>query len=385
MSSKIEIRGFKCFRHACFDLNRITVLCGSNGSGKSSVIQSVLLMRLAIENALPVKENQYYYNDSVIVRVPLNGAYELSLGVVDDIVNSAQLELRIGDYLFQIDNSKNADMQDVLPLQLRKDPDIHADCIGMKAFYYLHAERLGPRYISDCRSGAFLNCGCKGENTAYVFATYETGFFKVDKRRRHPGTPTDNFRMQVDAWLDYICPGITLMVESAGKLNSQIRLRNKNLNNVNSAATNIGFGISYLLPVLITGLIAEEGTMFIVENPEAHLHPQAQSRLGYFLGFVAGSGVRVIVETHSEHVINGIRRVCLTPSCALNTPDVNIYFFDAGEFGTKSTADDQPENEATSKLITIEPNGDLSSFPVNFFDQTRQDLLEIIKLSRENG
>ena len=70
----------------------------------------------------------------------------------------------------------------------------------------------------------------------------------------------------------------------------------------------MGFGVTYSLPIILSGLIAKEKGLLIVENPEAHLHPAGQSRMGVFLAWLAGKGVQVLVETHSDHIINGIRR-----------------------------------------------------------------------------
>jgi predicted ATPase len=134
-------------------------------------------------------------------------------------------------------------------------------------------------------------------------------------------------------------------------------------------ATNIGFGISYSLPIIVTGLVAKKDSLFIVENPEAHLHPKGQSNIGYFLGKVAEAGVKIIIETHSEHVVNGLRRAILESS-SLKATDANIYFFN----GFDSNQDPKIE------LIGIDDDGSLSKFPKDFFDQVNQDLSEIIKL-----
>lgn len=60
----------------------------------------------------------------------------------------------------------------------------------------------------------------------------------------------------------------------------------------------MGFGLSYALPIVVGGLVAAKDGLLIVENPEAHLHPQGQSNMGQFLAWLAGKGVQVIVETH---------------------------------------------------------------------------------------
>ena len=89
--------------------------------------------------------------------------------------------------------------------------------------------------------------------------------------------------------------------------------------------------------------------------------------MGYFLGMMAAAGLRVVVETHSEHIVNGIRRAAII-SGRLKPEEVNIYFF---------------KGKSESELITVDEYGNLSDFPVDFFDQSRQDMLEIINKTHE--
>ncbi|MGH3693299.1 MAG: AAA family ATPase [Pseudonocardiaceae bacterium] len=93
-----------------------------------------------------------------------------------------------------------------------------------------------------------------------------------------------------------------------------------------NSAGNIGFGFSYALPVIIAGLLAPGGGLLLVENPEAHLHPAGQSRLGRFLARIAGSGVQVVLETHSDHILNGVR-LAVADERTINAHDVIVHFF----------------------------------------------------------
>ena len=84
--------------------------------------------------------------------------------------------------------------------------------------------------------------------------------------------------------------------------------------------TNMGFGVSYALPVITAGLLAPAGSLLVVENPEAHLHPAGQSRVGRFLAHLAASGVQVVAETHSDHVLNGVRLAAVEATRARKCP-----------------------------------------------------------------
>lgn len=373
MISRFKINGFKCFNEDIFELNDITILCGNNGAGKSSVIQALLLIRQAVENNSFIQEEHYnleHWNNS---RVFLNENFELALGITDEIYNEKatnNIEITLDSHFFKIPLPEENNTSDSVVIQHELLAEDLSHFLSYKEFYYLNAERIGPRYNSDTHYSNFIHCGHKGELTAQAYL--RKGFYKVQKEKIYNQTQKDNFQIQVDEWLSYICSGTaTVKVEPTSQLSSQIRLRNSKTGHT-ATATNIGFGISYLLPIIINGLIAEEGRVFIVENPEAHLHPKAQSNLGFFLGQLSTAGVKIIIETHSEHIINGIRRACLSENIQLNHEVVNIYFFK----GFKE------DFSVDYHLIKILKNGDLSDFPVDFFDQTRQDLFEILKLSQ---
>ena len=134
--------------------------------------------------------------------------------------------------------------------------------------------------------------------------------------------------------------------------------------------TNIGFGYSYCYPLLLAGLVAKQGDVVIFENPEAHLHAKAQSIFGQFIGVLASQGVQVFVETHSEHVINGIR-IALLSGLNIHTDAAKIIYF----------CQRNDDDGVIYKSIDIEPNGDMTDFPADFLDQQRYDLLRIIQLA----
>jgi predicted ATPase len=130
--------------------------------------------------------------------------------------------------------------------------------------------------------------------------------------------------------------------------------------------TNTGFGLSFVLGIIVAGLAAQPNTILIVENPEAHLHPRAQSNLGEFLGRVSAGGTQVFVETHSEHVVNGIRRMIKQ---TILTPEIGRFFF----FSKASNA-----FEPSVLPISVTPSGDFSAWPEGFFDQLDNDLSVIL-------
>jgi len=137
---------------------------------------------------------------------------------------------------------------------------------------------------------------------------------------------------------------------------------------------NFGFGISYVLPIIATGLMAPSNTMMIIENPEAHLHPCGQSRIGQFLAKVASDNIQVVIETHSEHVINGIRLACLREKIASENVCINYFSINS---------DSKPPHEV--KRISLNERMDIVEWPNGFFDQEGLDLQELRHLRSEYG
>lgn len=376
-----QIKGFKCFTDKTFNLKNITLLTGSNGTGKSSFIQALLLIRSAIEkNCLDRSKNDYtnlMYNN---IPIALNGPFELNLGSIYDIFNddedsSNKIAITIGEEEFSIEYSEDSNIDDVVSIKLEGQRPIENTPFWRKQeFYYLNTERLGPRLGIDSIHTDFNHCYFRGENTAKILCKYGIEI-KVTDERYTERSKSPNLQQQVDAWLSEICPGtVGVKAEPQGPNRYQISMTTS-VGRTNRLATNIGFGISYALPIIVNGLIAKKDSVFIVENPEAHLHPKGQSNMGFFLGMVAASGVRLIIETHSEHIVNGIRRASLQ-----NTPllpeNIGIYFF--------SDRISKENNE--TKEILINTKGDLEDFPKDFFDQVSQDMAKLFKLKMtKNG
>jgi predicted ATPase len=136
-------------------------------------------------------------------------------------------------------------------------------------------------------------------------------------------------------------------------------------------STNMGFGVSYALPIIVQGLLTAKGGILIVENPEAHLHPAGQSAMGRFLALCAADGVQVIVETHSDHVLNGICLAALEDKHPLRREDVLIHSFL-----------NEPQAGKQVLAIEIDKKGGFTQNPPGFFDQSAKDLQAILRARR---
>jgi len=378
---KLEIKNFKCFRDIVVPINYLSVFTGCNGNGKSTAIQALLFLRHTIEHCAKRKENHFNYDEINGLNVELNGAYCLNLGNSAYVlpVDSESLEVSLGIFdeynKFSLNYSTNTGKELWLTPKGPLINEFKDNPLYFQEFYYLNAERIGPRLFQPVKFYDYYNVGFQGEYTAQIMATLNRDFydFKVDEERANkPLLQGSHFGHHVNAWLDFILQGVSVVALYDNETHhiARIEVQNPFLKGNSVVPTNTGFGISYALPIIVSGLIAKKDRLFIVENPEAHLHPSAQSKMGHFLGVIANAGVRVIVETHSDHIINGIQLAVAKKIIAHK--NVTINFFNRQE-------KEQPE----IIQIDITEKGELTQWPSGFFDQSQKDFAELFKIRRE--
>jgi predicted ATPase len=372
------IQNFKCFQDVAIPINALTIMAGANGNGKSTAIQALLFLRKTIEENCKIFE-EYYITERAEIEsnVSLNSGYMLSLGnsgfVLNRQLSGDEIIIGLSDVTKELIVNYQTDItESQLFLKAQKiTPTVAAILpILKKEFYYLNAERIGPRVSQAIQFFDFPNAGYQGEFVAQLIAgTNYT--LSIETERRHPKNQSPRLEQQVNAWLDELMPRVNIVAkQSIETLTAQIQVENQYTKGDPTLATNIGFGISYVLPIIATGLIAAKGSYMIVENPEAHLHPSAQSKIGRFLSMVAQSGVNVIVETHSDHVINGIQIAAAKKEIDNNSVIINFF----------SQTEDNPQPMIEN--ITINEKGELSKWPKGFFDQTQIDFAELFKIRK---
>lgn len=180
-------------------------------------------------------------------------------------------------------------------------------------YNYIAADRLGPtRYEEKDEINKSNPIGCNGEHRLNILSKDQ------------------KLEQEVSYWLNYIMDGGT--VEITGKDNKQSAVLNLLFQTANAGknikSVNCGFGYSYILPIIIMVLTVKKGCIFI-ENPEAHLHPKAQSRLMELIcKKLKEEDIQIFIETHSEHIINSVRLCSLRKECTMTYEDISIYFFD---------------------------------------------------------
>ena len=120
--------------------------------------------------------------------------------------------------------------------------------------------------------------------------------------------------------------------------------------------------------VIISALSCRKDSLFVIENPEIHLHPKAQSKLLDFFCFLAARGLQVIIETHSDHIFNGLRKNIKMGR--ISERDSNIYFF----------RQDENLNRYTYSKISVSKDGVVRNHEKGLFDQFDEDLDELLGL-----
>ena len=357
---KLTIDGYKCFdKEHEFNFNNITLLTGANSAGKSSVIQSLLLAKTMSETIVDNPE---------LVKIPIslkNDKYAMDLGYFYDISNTNRdnydIKISLQGIPMGAKEEDNEEDGNDVSFTIKSSDRLSLRKIFSQGFTYMCADRMAPHYEYEYIKDATI-CDCHGKNTGDIINNNDF-LFKTDPLRSINYTEDIKLRRQLNEWIDYIFPGIEIELEKGDKTYK--------IKDHDNAATNIGFGITYALPIIVSGLIILEGGMLIVENPEAHLHAKAQSNIGYFLARMAAAGIRVIIETHSEHIVNGLRRMIVEGKTDMSHENLTIYFFQ------------NKDGERNIMEISMDENGNLSAFPEDFFDQVRQDTLAMLRINRK--
>lgn len=379
MIESIEIKNFKSIKSKYFPLRNLNLLLGLNGMGKSSFIQTLLCLKQSDDRLLH--------------------------GILD--INNEYAELgKTKDVLYQY--SKNEDLalnvkfsNDNIDLQFNYIPE--ADYFGTQNiayeslkrvlnieslfgdnFQYLNANRFEPIHMHRQKYRGVVekrSIGKNGEFTAHFIEVYGNESIEFESMR-HPSTRkidigtgktvfNDSLLNQINLWMGEISPNVNIVVTSISSdyVILEYQFKQPNLGFTNKfRPQNVGFGISYGLPIVVALLAAKPGQLLILENPESHIHPRGQAELGKLIALAAMNDIQVIVETHSDHIINGIR-VAIKENQLLKDRAIMFYF-----------EKEVTENEQYSKItnIEIDKNGELSEYPEHMMDEWSNQLLKLL-------
>ena len=381
MLTSLGISGFKCFDRVQLRLAPLTLLAGVNGAGKSSAIQALVLLH----QTFACRE----WGRSLLLEGP-----ELALGTVADVLNqvvgartlrldleSARSDtgtesvswsfeaadrraLAIGLCAVSLDGveqSLNGPIRWLLPEALAA-ASLTVDVL--RRLGWLTAERSGPREVYPLRDAdGHTSVGHRGELAAGLLYWRETD--EVSPSLCVPEVPPTLFH-QTRAQMQRIFAGCDFRVSAIeGASAVTLRFRTDPRSDF-QRPQNVGFGLTQVFPIVVALLAARPGDLVLIENPEVHLHPAAQQQLGSLAARAAASGVQLVVETHSDHVLNGVRLAVKRGAIAPEA--VAVHFFGAGG----------PGGSVQPVSPSIDADGRLDQWPEGFFDQLDLALAELL-------
>lgn len=365
MIQNISVKNFKSLKDISLETRSLNLLMGLNGMGKSSFIQMLLLL-MQSDNL----EKRIVDLNGSLVQIG-QGRDALYQFTNDDYIEFGLHFFNTIKYVWKFTYQNDKD-------KLIAENGYTKDAMRVfreqtALFQFISAERIGPQDLYDASSVIVSDkkhIGLLGEFAAYYLDIFGSKLI-VDEKMRHNKSVSNQLKDQINAWLGEISPGVRLNTKYVPEINKVILDYQFNLEfgKTNSfKPKNVGFGLTYVLPIVLALLTAEKGKIIVIENPESHIHPRGQSQLGKLIALSASSGAQLFIETHSDHILNGIR--VAVKDGLIPKDEVCISYFD------KITND--KEQYTRIAQIKVDKQGELSDYPKDFLDEWNNQLLKLI-------
>lgn len=368
MIRNISLHNFKIHKELSLPLSNLTILAGYNSAGKSSVIQALLLLR----------QNQLtgHLQDNLDLKGRL-----CELGLCKDVLcQFADNDLvtiaienddSLGNWTF--DMGESAQRKTFAKCVRHEGSNEATFNLFTKYFQYISVSRWAPREsypldskaIEEERQISKLLGQCELTPHFLYHYSHETDAIRVPEELKFDGMESSNLLDQVSAWEGAISKSINVKPVPTGTsfcLNYVYDSIGEDF-----SAINVGSGLTFVLPIVTALLSTPKGGLVIVENPEAHLHPQGQHILAKLIARSAQYGIQVIVETHSDYILNGIMISCkefVKKGVGLDSANVAIYQF----------LKDEETQLSEPNRIKIGTLGNITNQPRGFFDQMNMDM-----------
>ncbi len=360
MINGIEILALKSIDKLTVTCKNLNIITGTNSSGKSTFLQAILLY-------VQSYEKEYWHTKGN----GLNGKF-VSIGEFRENknINSTSKEIVInmdstGNHRKTVKYTENVDGECVV--EYVKDGrdgggyNVLDMLNNIPRIKYLSCNRIGANdvYSKDYSDN---DIGTNGEYAIYYLQKNRTK--NLDKKLIIDSTQ-ETLESQVNYWLKYI---VNTTIKTEDLIGTDIVKASFNVGNTrDTRPKNVGSGTSYLISILILCLSAKEHEVLIIENPEIHLHPTAQSKLCEFLYFIAESGRQIFIETHSDHMFNGVRVGVATGSMDKELVTVNFFELD-------------DNNSTVNNVVEFGKRGRILNVREGLFDQFDNDLNRMLGL-----
>lgn len=351
MIKTLKIHGLKSIKDVDVDCKNLNIYAGTNSSGKSTILQSLLIFSQMFDSSADLNGPLISLGDfrevksSFVkdgIRISLTNDKGLSASV--ELIDDADSKPKIKKYFDSV------------------NPDFSSSVSYRANFFYIPFDRIGVSDMYPKNMNEMFRYGLKCENAI--------DFLNKNKQLKIADsvllkTEDETLLSQVNYWLNFIVDASIKTEEVKGT--DYVKAEYNLSDGIERRPKNMGAGISYILPMLIVCLSAPRGSTIVIENPEIHLHPKAQSKLMDFLYFIADSGRQLFIETHSDHIFDGIRAGIATETMNPERIAVNFVTYDD---------DDGTENH----VVEFDDTGSVLEPMPDLFDQFGLDLNRMLGL-----
>ena len=408
MITELSVQNFKSWKDTGkLQIAPLTGFFGANSSGKTSILQTLLMLKQTVERPPDWKGVIDFGDDSSLV----------NLGSFDDLIHDHRRDhpLRISVAWKFVEKLSLPNVGEVDTLSFDFSVDNIENAASMMSFNYIVGERHF-RVRQDGRNTCTVSTPgmserynvpatllrCYGILDTYtdilqLFSPLQTCFENLFRSIRYLG-PLREYPRRRYAWQGEHSRGVGQHGEDMvtalfsgliqrRSLDEQIPKWLQRLDLIDSyrlnpvsdtekdyeflvrkykggpevRLTDVGFGVSQVLPVLVLCYYVPEGSILILEQPEAHLHPKVQSELADLLiEVVKNRKLQIILESHSEHLL--IRLMRRIAEEQISADDTAFYFCEM--------------NEGTSEIerLNVDDYGNITNWPQNFFGDEMGDL-----------
>lgn len=375
MLKSVRVKNFKILSDAQFSLSNLTVLSGYNGVGKSCLIQSLLLLRQS-------------YERNVLANCLLLDDKYVSVGLGRDALKCDAEEKQIAFELEWDDPQPTSSSR-----MFVYDSDSVESCDFMHASKHIETNDLGYlslfnhnfQYVPTSISGSDSEQKRSGyhvevERTIGVHGEYLAHFIHAHGRNKvkipeliHVTADSSLLIDSINGWLRELTNGHQVVTVEDELINT-VLLRFAVQYDCGEKLSpymrpdRVGPSVVHALAVIVAILSADKGDLIILEHPDNNLHGSAQSALGRLCALAAKNGVQVIIETHSEHIVNGAR--VAVRKYKIDPEAISVIFmtrnFASDSFGVQIQT---PKMDA---------HGLYDTWPTGFFDQAEHDLEHLL-------
>lgn len=374
MINKIKIKNFKSIRESELEIADLNLFTGLNASGKSTFLQSLLLLRQSYLKGNLLRKIPFiflgnYDNDSLINLGTFSDIFSQNAPKEDSIEFVINDDLKFISESYEVEGKEDRDKKGKTTINgvLEKE-NFETSLFSDTQFQYLSADRISPKEDFPRFENDEL-LGKDGRFTPHYLEKYGNRPIFLKSLLHEKDKSNDSLIFQVNAWMRDISPGIEIMTkenQSTNRIELSYRYRTESgVPTQNRKPQNVGHGITPTLPLVVALLAAKKGDLIIIENPETHIHPHGQSRLAMLMAKAAQAGIQIFVESHSDHILNGIR--VAAKRNWIEAEKVKINYFS------------RSDKEITTILpLKLDQNGRIDKWPKGFFDEWDNMLDELI-------